>query len=122
MNNGWLVVASVLGLLVTVLVARRTATGLRTLRARALTPVLSRRLAGWVKPRSYSEAEFFRADGAGEPWARRRHEGLDRLAGILQARHPRSRAWGAAVREGFSDLRFTDANRVPFPFQRLMRE
>jgi glutamate-1-semialdehyde 2,1-aminomutase len=123
MNNGWLVVvASVLGLLVAVLVARRTATGLRTLRARALTPVLSRRLAGWVKPRSYSEAEFFRADGAGEPWARRRHEGLDRLAGILQARHPRSRAWGAAVREGFSDLRFTDANRVPFPFQRLMRE
>ena len=26
------------------------------------------------------------------------------------------------IRESFSDLRFTDANRVPFPFMRLMRE
>jgi glutamate-1-semialdehyde 2,1-aminomutase len=26
------------------------------------------------------------------------------------------------VREGFSDIRFADANRVPFPFARMMRE
>jgi glutamate-1-semialdehyde 2,1-aminomutase len=31
-------------------------------------------------------------------------------------------AWGEAIRERFSDLRFTDANRVPFPFVRFMRE
>ena len=30
--------------------------------------------------------------------------------------------WGRALREGFSDLRFTDASRVPFPFARAMRE
>jgi glutamate-1-semialdehyde 2,1-aminomutase len=31
-------------------------------------------------------------------------------------------AWGDAIRSSFSDLRFTDANRVPLPFARFMRE
>jgi glutamate-1-semialdehyde 2,1-aminomutase len=51
-----------------------------------------------------------------------RRQGLDRLAGTLRDQYAASRAWGAAIREGFSDLRFTDANRVPFPFARVMRE
>jgi glutamate-1-semialdehyde 2,1-aminomutase len=95
---------------------------LATLRARALGPALHRRLARWVKPRSYPDAEFFRADGAGESWAARRRQGLERLAAGLRAAYPRSRAWAAEVGPGFSDLRFTDANRVPFPFARVMRE
>ncbi|HKW93874.1 MAG TPA: aminotransferase class III-fold pyridoxal phosphate-dependent enzyme, partial [Methylomirabilota bacterium] len=40
----------------------------------------------------------------------------------LRAAYPRSRAWAAEVGPGFSDLRFADANRVPFPFARVMRE
>ena len=35
----------------------------RTLRALSLTPALSRRLARWVRPRSYSDEQFFQADG-----------------------------------------------------------
>ena len=121
MSNAWLLVGVAI-LFAVGLAARRMATALRTLPALALMPALSRRLARWVKPRSYSEAEFFRADGASEAWARRRREGLDRLAAVLRSRYPQSQAWGAAVREGFSDLRFTDAHRVPFPFLGLMRE
>jgi glutamate-1-semialdehyde 2,1-aminomutase len=98
------------------------ATALATLRARALTPALHRRLAGWVRPRTYSDAEFFRADGTGEAWTSRRRQGLERLAASLRAAHPRSRAWAAEVGPSFSDLRFTDANRVPHPFARVMRE
>jgi glutamate-1-semialdehyde 2,1-aminomutase len=117
----WLAVgAALVG--VVLVVGRRVGSGLTTLRARSLLPTLYRRLAGWVRPRSYSDAEFFRADGAPEPWATRRRLGLERLAAGLRAAYPRSRAWAAEVGPGFSDLRFTDANRVPFPFARVMRE
>jgi glutamate-1-semialdehyde 2,1-aminomutase len=101
---------------------RRIVVLLASLRATALTPVVLRWLARWVKANDYSDDEFFRADGAGEPWVARRRHGLDRLAARLRAQGPRSRAWGDAIREGFSDLRFTDANRVPYPFARVMRE
>jgi glutamate-1-semialdehyde 2,1-aminomutase len=117
----WLALAgTVLGLAVAG--SRRGLAALTTIRARALAPGLYRRLAHWVRPRSYSDTEFFRADGAGERWATRRRLGLERLAASLRAAYPRSRAWAAEVGPGFSDLRFTDANRVPFPFARVMRE
>jgi glutamate-1-semialdehyde 2,1-aminomutase len=101
---------------------RRVPAKLATLRARALAPGVSRRLAGWVKPRAYSEEEFFRADGAPERWVARRRQGIERLAARLREHGPRSRAWGDTIREGFSDLRFADANRVPAPFAPFMRE
>ena len=93
-----------------------------TLPALAWLPMFSRWLANWVKSRDYTEEEFLRADGAGEPWAIRRKEALDRLAIFLRRQNQRSISWANGIRESFSDLRFTDANRVPFPFMRVMRE
>jgi glutamate-1-semialdehyde 2,1-aminomutase len=93
-----------------------------TLRARALTPLLLRHLSRWVRAFHYSDDQFFRADGAGEAWIARRRAGIERLSSFLRAQYPASAAWGEALRESFSDLRFTDANRVPFPFARFMRE
>src|SRR5690242_1153687 len=112
----------VLAAAVVAVVAWRLVGAVRTFRARSLTPALYRRLARWVKPRSYSDEEFFTADGADSSWAARRRHGLERLAAGLRTAYPRSRAWAAEVGPGFSDLRFTDANRVPFPFARVMRE
>jgi glutamate-1-semialdehyde 2,1-aminomutase len=80
--------------------------------------VLSRR----VRTRYYSDAQFFRADGATEPLVERRQAGIERLAAFLRAQYPESSAWGTRLRESFSDLRFTDANRVLFPFARFMHE
>src|SRR5215831_7913261 len=121
-GDGW----RVLGLLCVILVAaglgRRLITALVTLRAMALVPVLSRHLARWVKSQHYSDEAFLRADGAGEPWIERRHKAIDRLAMFFQAHYTQSIAWGNAIRDSFSDLRFTDANRVPFPFMRVMRD
>jgi glutamate-1-semialdehyde 2,1-aminomutase len=104
------------------IVSRKVMIVLQTWPARSLTPMLYRRLARWVRPHSYSDEAFFRADGAPESWAARRRLGLERLSAFLGAQYPRSRAWAAEVGPGFSDLRFTDANRVPFPFARVMRE
>src|SRR5262249_51220005 len=103
-------------------VGRKLVKIISTLPAIAWIPALSRRLSNWVKSRDYTEEEFLRADGAPEPCVEIRKKALDRLAGSLQTRYGQSIAWAKSIREGFSDLRFTDANRVPFPFVRVMRE
>jgi glutamate-1-semialdehyde 2,1-aminomutase len=107
---------------VAVLAARRLITAVLTLRASALVPGFSRRLSKWVGPRDYSDEDFFRADGAGERWIALRKQAIDRLSAFFQAQSAKSIAWGNEIRDSFSDLRFTDANRVPFPFIRMMRE
>jgi glutamate-1-semialdehyde 2,1-aminomutase len=79
-------------------------------------------VAGLVNTRDYSGEEFLRADGAAERWVEVRKRAIDRLAGFFETRSPKSIAWGNEIRESFSDLRFTDANRVPFPFVQTTRE
>lgn len=86
------------------------------------TPVLSRILSRWVGNRDYTEDEFYAADGAPTAWADRRRTALRRLVEVTAERHPRVDAWDHELRNGLSDLRFTDATRVPFPFARMMRE
>jgi glutamate-1-semialdehyde 2,1-aminomutase len=120
-GDPWVALGVVLGLLIAAVIARRTVTALWTLRALAWTPALARHLARWVRPRSYSDEQFYRADGADEPWVKRREAAIDRLARFFRAQHARSMAWGDTIREGFSDLRFTDTTRLPFPFTRFMR-
>src|SRR3984957_18454475 len=93
-----------------------------TLRASALAPSVSRRLSGWVKSLDYLEHDVWSADGAGERWVERRKDAIHRLACFFRVHCAKSIAWGNNIRDSFSDLRFTDANRVPFPFMRTMRE
>ena len=93
-----------------------------TLRARAAMPSMSRLLSGWVRTRSYSEEELLRADGAGDKFVEVRKKAFNQLAALLKSQGIKSIAWGNQLRESFSDLRFADANRVPFPFMPVMRE
>src|SRR5262249_27478520 len=86
------------------------------------TPLISRALSQWMRPRSYEPADFYSADGAAEDRIARRRSGLDRLSAIFKTRYRKSIAWGNEVRGSLSDLRFADATRVPFPFMRMMRE
>jgi glutamate-1-semialdehyde 2,1-aminomutase len=120
--NAWLAAGLVLALAVAVVAGRRVAIVARTWRAYALAPVVLRRLSHWARAYHYADDAFFRADGAPAAWVARRRAGLERLAAVFGERHPRSAAWGASLRASFSDLRFTDANRVPFPFARFIRE
>jgi glutamate-1-semialdehyde 2,1-aminomutase len=105
-----------------ILVGTRSARALLTLSARSFAPMISRLVSGWVRTNSYTEETFFTADGADEETAAKRRRALHRLAGSFQERYPQTLMWSDAIRNGLSDLRFTDAGRVPFPFARVMQE
>ena len=121
-RNAEILVGFLLSALLVGLAFRKITTTLVTLRALALAPKLSRRLSEWVKSLDYSEHEVWGADGAGEEWVQRRKDAIDRLSGFFRSHCAKSIAWGNEIRDSFSDLRFTDANRVPFPFMRMMHE
>jgi glutamate-1-semialdehyde 2,1-aminomutase len=117
-----LVIGLLLFLFLAYRVTRSIMKKLLTLPALAVMPPVTRRLSYWVKARDYSEEGFLRADGAPARWVEQRKQGLDRLEILIRAGQSKAVAWTEGIRESFSDLRFTDANRVPFPFARVMRE
>ena len=122
LSNPWMAGTFIALAILAVLTARRLLTAAVTFRATAWVPVMSRRMSSWVTAHHYTQDAFFNADGADAASVDRRKSALDRLSSVLGARHERSAEWGNAIREGFSDLRFADANRVPFPFAPTMRE
>src|SRR5262249_57194638 len=76
---------------------------------------IGRRLARWLPYFEYGADEFLRADGCPEEVAARREAGLARLALRLAEKAPRTLELTEELREGLSDLAFTDAYPVPYP-------
>jgi glutamate-1-semialdehyde 2,1-aminomutase len=126
MTDPWTTLTWIAAVLTCGIVASLAARGLArrvvTLRAQALTPLGLRHLARWVKRRDLSDEEFYRADGAGPREIQRRRAGIERLSRLFREQYRQSLTWAESIRDSFSDLRFTDANRVPFPFARFVRE
>jgi glutamate-1-semialdehyde 2,1-aminomutase len=116
---GWLVLLGGVALLT---VGPRLWRGLRTLPGYAPTPAMSRLLSRFVGSRDLDLDSILRADGAADRWVDVRRVALDSLAREVNERSPMSAHWSDGIRDTLSDLRFADANRVPFPFARLMRE
>jgi glutamate-1-semialdehyde 2,1-aminomutase len=83
---------------------------------------MARRLAALIPFYEYGERRFFRADDAPEEIALRRQAGFMRLAEQFRTRFAATAQLTAEVRDGISDLQFTDAYRVPFQFSRIVRE
>lgn len=81
----------------------------------------SRRLARWVPYFEYSETEFFASDGAGRTIAGLRRENFFALATQLRERAPRGVQATDELSKSVSDLQFTKAYRVPFPFRALVQ-
>jgi len=113
---------SLLAVLIGALLLKRLLSLLLGLSALAPTPIASRLLSKLVKSNDFDEEAFLSADGADARWVEQRRTALDTLAERLGAQSPRSQAWAAKIRNSVSDLRFADANRVPFQFARVMRE
>jgi glutamate-1-semialdehyde 2,1-aminomutase len=110
------------GLVLGTVAAIRLRTIWTTWRATAILPVVLRRLAGWIGTHAHGEAEFFTADGASDDVAEHRRNALARLSDTLRGQDAESARWSEQLRNSFSDLRFTDASRVPFAFMPEMRK
>ena len=83
---------------------------------------LARRLAAWVPFYEYDESRFFCCDGAPAEIAARRRGGFARLSALYKARFAEFIRRTSEVSVGLSDLQFTAAYRVPFQFNRMVRE
>ena len=68
---------------------------------------------------SYDEEEFFKADGADLSTQKKRKAGFRKLASSFNRKYVKSRE---AMGKGLSDLRFTNTNRVPFPFKKIIQD
>jgi glutamate-1-semialdehyde 2,1-aminomutase len=82
---------------------------------------MARRLAAMVPFYEYDERRFFRADEAPDEVAARREAGFMRLSRLYGERYAATVQLTEEIRDGISDLQFTDAYRVPFQFSRLVR-
>lgn len=109
-------------LFVALLLTRTLQRAILDLRARSVTPWMARLLARRLKSLRRDAQGLVAADGVSTRVAQRRLVALKDLRERLDERAPKSRAFAEALRGGLSDLRFTDASRVPFPFADAMRE
>jgi glutamate-1-semialdehyde 2,1-aminomutase len=71
---------------------------------------------------AYDAQRFFSADQAPAETVWRRRAGLTRLSSLFAQRYPQSLALSSQAAQGLSDLQFTGAYRVPFPFSPYLRE
>ena len=85
-------------------------------------PRLARRFAALIRHYDMPAERWFRADDAPAAIADRRGAAFDRLAEDYRARFARTIALKGEAKSGLSDLQFTDAYRVPFPFSRRVEE
>ncbi len=77
----------------------------------------SRRISRLVPYYSFGPERYFNSDGAPSEVAEQRRAGFGRLIRQLQARSPKSLEFGATLDSSISDVSFTSAYRVPFPYR-----
>jgi glutamate-1-semialdehyde 2,1-aminomutase len=78
---------------------------------------MSRRIARLIPCFSYDDSRYFNSDGAPEEVAKIRRQGMNKLRNHVLAKSPKTVAFGASLEDTISDVRFTSAYRVPFPFR-----
>ncbi|MFZ4538532.1 aminotransferase class III-fold pyridoxal phosphate-dependent enzyme [Propionivibrio sp.] len=83
---------------------------------------MAKRVARLVPFYEYDEATFFRSDKAPDAIAQCRHDGFLALATRYRERFAKSAALTAEAGESISDLQFTASYRVPFQYNRFVRE
>ena len=82
----------------------------------------SRRLARLVPYYEFDPQRFFISDGAPEEIAETRRQGLQTLKADAATRSPKSLAASASLVNSVSDVEFTSAYRVPYPFRSCLPE
>jgi len=82
---------------------------------------IARRLAAFVPGYDYDETRFFQSDHAPADIAACRRAGFERLSTLYRTRFAETIRRTAEAAPDISDLRFTDAYRVPFQYSRYVR-
>ncbi len=82
----------------------------------------AKRLTAWIPGFQYEERAFFGSDNAAPDVIARRKAGFRRLAETFSERFPKTMAMTAEARATLSDLQFTGAYRVPFPYSSYLRK
>jgi len=82
----------------------------------------SRRMAGWIPSFDYDEITFFGSDGAPENIRLQRHQAFHQLARAFQNTSPKSIAFSESLEASVSDVHFTNAYRVPFPYRKYLQQ
>ncbi|MAV88442.1 MAG: glutamate-1-semialdehyde 2,1-aminomutase [Rhodospirillaceae bacterium] len=124
MNSDYLIysIAAIVGFLV----VRKVIIRLRL--SRAKHPSIrghakwSRRIAALIRTFDYDEDRYYCSDGAPENVASRRRDAMMQLGNRLSQNSSKSIEFGASLEDSISDVRFTSAYRVPFPYRKLLAE
>jgi len=82
----------------------------------------SRRMAGWIPAFDYDEQAFFGSDGAPEIICQQRQQTFHQLARSFQNMSPKSIAFSESLESSISDVHFTNAYRVPFPYRKYLQQ
>src|SRR5215813_12713867 len=85
-------------------------------------PRWAKRIAGLIPFYEFDAAQFFSSDGAPGEVARQRQLGFEALAQQYRQRFARTIALKTGLDEALSDLKFTEAYRVPYQYSRRVRE
>jgi glutamate-1-semialdehyde 2,1-aminomutase len=83
---------------------------------------LARAIARIMPFYGFEEEQYFRSDAAPAEVGERRKTGFEALARDYSQRFAKTIALKADIKEGVSDLQFTDTYRVPYQYSRLVRE
>ncbi|MEM8563897.1 MAG: aminotransferase class III-fold pyridoxal phosphate-dependent enzyme [Pseudomonadota bacterium] len=82
----------------------------------------SRRLAKWVPYYEFDQTRFYNSDHAPADIAARRHAAMQRLKSEVSDRQPETLAYSQSLENSISDVQFTNAYRVPFPYRTQLAE
>jgi glutamate-1-semialdehyde 2,1-aminomutase len=83
---------------------------------------MSRRVASLIPYYEFGENRFFDSDDAPPDVAKHRRVAFRALSDDYVARFPRTIQLKSEAKSIISDMQFTDAYRVPFPFSKMVRE
>jgi len=82
----------------------------------------SRRIARQIPFFSYDEKHFFNSDGAPQNIQDKRKLALTRLSENIKTTSPNTMAFSASLEDSISDVRFTSAYKVPFPYRNYLHK
>lgn len=82
----------------------------------------SRRIARIIPQFDYGPQRFFNSDGASDELIKKRQAGFEQLVTLLNEKSPKTIAFYNKLEHSISDVAFTNAYRVPFPYRKYLKE